>query len=71
MAKDFLPISATGVPIERFFSGGSDLLTPKRRLMKDDTVRICMYLKAWLKSRNKEEYKKLLAASPTRKMLRK
>lgn len=69
MARDFLAVSATGVPIERFFSNGTDLLVPKRRLMKDKTTRMCMCLKYWLKSENEAEFKRLVSLSITDKVL--
>jgi len=69
MARDFLPISATGVPMERFFSAGPDLLPPKRRLMKDETVRMCMCLKAWIRARNIIEFNKFMVEDLKRKML--
>jgi hAT family C-terminal dimerisation region len=49
MARDYLAIPATGAPAERVFSGGTDLVQPKRGSLKRDTVRACMCLKSWLK----------------------
>jgi hypothetical protein len=63
MARDILAVSATGVPVERFFSGGPDLLVPKRRLMKDETTRMCMCLKYWLKCKDTATFKNSVSSS--------
>ncbi|XP_035708216.1 zinc finger BED domain-containing protein DAYSLEEPER-like [Folsomia candida] len=52
MAKDFLSASGTGVPVERFFSGGTDLVTPKRQRLNAETIRKTMCIKGWMRSRN-------------------
>jgi hypothetical protein len=49
MARDYLAIPATGAPVERVFSGGTTLVQPKRRLLREGSVRACMCLKDWLK----------------------
>lgn len=49
MAKDYLTIPATSAPIERIFSGGTDLVTQKRCSMKEGTIHESMCLKNWLK----------------------
>ena len=56
MARDFLAVSGTGVPIEHTFSIGSDLLVPKRRRLKDETIRKSISLKCWLKFECKDSY---------------
>jgi hypothetical protein len=38
---------ATSVPVERVFSGGTDLIAAKRCSLKADTIRACMCLKSW------------------------
>jgi hAT family C-terminal dimerisation region/Domain of unknown function (DUF4413) len=48
MALDYLAIPATGAPVERVFSGGADLVQPKRGSLSEDSVRACMCLKSWL-----------------------
>jgi len=38
----------TSVPVERVFSGGTDLIAAKRCSLKaDTTIRACMCLKSW------------------------
>ncbi|KAJ6634728.1 putative AC transposase [Pseudolycoriella hygida] len=51
MAKDFLAASGTGVPVERLFSDGPDLLSHRRQSMAPETIKICICLKSWLKSK--------------------
>ena len=48
MASDYLAIPATSVPVECAFSGGTDLIQPKRGALKEDIIRACMCLKSWL-----------------------
>jgi len=48
MAKDFLAVAGTGVPEERLFSTGADLLTARRLSMSPSTIKTCMCLKGWL-----------------------
>ena len=38
---------ATSVPVERVFSGGTDLIAAKRCSLKADTIRACMCLESW------------------------
>ena len=47
MACDYLAIPATSTPIERDFSGGKDLVAPKRGALSPETIHECMCLKAW------------------------
>jgi hypothetical protein len=49
MARDYLAIPATGAPVERVFSGGADLVQPKRGSLGEGSVHACMCLKSWLK----------------------
>ena len=49
MARDYLAIPATGAPVERVFSGGTDLVQPKRGALGKTIIKICMCLKSWLK----------------------
>jgi hypothetical protein len=42
-------IIATSVPIERVFSGGTDLINQRRCSLEPKTIRICMCLKSWLR----------------------
>lgn len=51
MARDYLAVSATGVPVEALFSTGTDLLDDNRLSMAAETVRACMCLKAWGKEK--------------------
>jgi hypothetical protein len=39
----------TSVPVERVFSGGTDLISQKRCSLDSETIRKCMCLKAWIK----------------------
>lgn len=52
MAKDFLAAAGTGVPVERLFSSGPDVISNKQQSMKPETIQMRVCLKAWLKSRN-------------------
>jgi hypothetical protein len=49
MARDYLAIPATSAPVERVFSGGTDLVQPKRGSLSEDAIQACMCLKSWLK----------------------
>jgi hypothetical protein len=49
MARDYLAIPASSVPVERIFSGGTDLITPTRCRLSEDTIKYCMCLKSWWK----------------------
>jgi hypothetical protein len=49
MARDYLAIPATGAPVERVFSGGTDLIQDKRGRLSEGSVRFCMCLKNWQK----------------------
>ena len=61
MARDYLVVSGTGVPVERCFSAGSNLLSdPKRNRLHGDTIKKCMCLKAWFKMKDQEAVKKLI-----------
>jgi len=50
LARDYLAIPATSVPIERAFSGGVDLVSKKRCNLGAETIQACMCLKNWWKS---------------------
>lgn len=41
---------ATSAPVERIFSGGTDLITQKRCSLKESTIQETMCLKGWWKS---------------------
>lgn len=49
MAKDFLAVAGSGVPVESLFPKGPDLLSHRRLNMKADTIKQCICLKSWLK----------------------
>jgi len=42
-------VIATSVPIERAFSGGTDLVTARRCSLSAETIQACMCLKSWWK----------------------
>jgi hAT family C-terminal dimerisation region len=48
LARDSLAVPVAGAPVERVFSGGTDLVQPKRGSLSEDSVRACMCLKSWL-----------------------
>lgn len=50
MARDYLAIPATGAPVERMFSIGTDVVRPKRASLNPDTIEACLCLKSWLRS---------------------
>jgi hypothetical protein len=50
MAKDYLAIPATSAPVERIFSGGTDLIEQRRCSLKGKTIQECMCLRGWWKS---------------------
>lgn len=52
MAKDFLPASGTGVPVERLFSSGPDVISNRQQSMKPETIQMRICLKAWLRNKN-------------------
>lgn len=49
MAKDYLSIFGTGVPVERLFSSATDTLTHRRYSLKPSTINECLCLKSWYK----------------------
>ena len=48
--------TATSVPVERVFSGGADLIAPKRCSLGGDVIRACMCLKSWWNIKNKNNF---------------
>ncbi len=51
MAKDYLSVPATSTAIEREFSGGTDLIVPKRSSLKPNAIRKALCTKSWIKLR--------------------
>lgn len=49
MAKDFLSIFGTGVPVERLFSDATDTLTHRRYRLSPSSINECLFLKSWYK----------------------
>jgi hypothetical protein len=47
-----LIILATSAPIERIFSGGTDLIGQKRCSLSAESIQKCMCLKGWQKGFN-------------------
>ena len=68
MARDYLAASGTGVPIERTFCLGTELLTSERHQLSAEAVRSCMSLKCWLKFKSPEEFLKQAGAEVIKKM---
>lgn len=52
MARDFLAAAGTGVPVERLFSSGGDVVSPRQQSMAARTIQMRICLKAWLKSKH-------------------
>lgn len=50
MAKDYLSIPATSVPVERVFSESGSVLTPKRCNLSKEKVNALVCIKLWMKS---------------------
>lgn len=50
MARDYLAVAGSGVPVERLFSLGSDTISDDRYSLSSDHIRMLMCLKCWLKS---------------------
>ncbi|CAB4403415.1 unnamed protein product [Rhizophagus irregularis] len=48
MARDYLGIPGTSVPVERIFSGGTDLITKKRSSLNNESIQACMCIKNWI-----------------------
>jgi len=48
MARDYLHVSGSGVPVECLFSNGPDLLRNRRQSLTDESIRKCICLKMWL-----------------------
>jgi hypothetical protein len=48
MARDYLAIPATSVPVECIFSAGADLVQPKRGALNKESIQACMCLGSWL-----------------------
>lgn len=49
MAKDLLCIQATSVPVERLFSHASQIIVPRRRMLKDDIFKALCTINSWVK----------------------
>lgn len=50
MAKDYMSIMATSVPVERFFSNTSLIMPPRRRKLNDDIFTALSSISSWVKS---------------------
>ncbi|CAJ0823088.1 2351_t:CDS:2 [Entrophospora sp. SA101] len=49
MARNYLAISASSIPVERIFSGGTGLITSTRCSLSVDTIRYHIWLNYWWK----------------------
>ncbi|CAB4430555.1 unnamed protein product [Rhizophagus irregularis] len=52
MARDYLAVPGTSVPVECVFSGGTDLVSHRRCSLSPETIRVCMCLKSWWRHNN-------------------
>ncbi|OXA39419.1 putative AC transposase [Folsomia candida] len=68
MARDFLTAAGAGVPVERLFSSGSTLLTPKRQKMSPSTIQECICTRGWIKANYQERFKQDLCVAVADKM---
>ena len=50
MARDILSTTASSVPVERFFSEGSLVMTNKRNALKSTSMKNLMCMNSWMKS---------------------
>ncbi|KAJ6643111.1 putative AC transposase [Pseudolycoriella hygida] len=50
MAKDFLAVSGNGIPVERLFSAGPDILHAKRQGLSAASIQKLVCLRSWLKT---------------------
>ncbi|GBC28488.2 ribonuclease H-like protein [Rhizophagus irregularis DAOM 181602=DAOM 197198] len=48
MARDYLGIPGTSVPVERIFSRSTDLITKKRSSLNNESIQACMCIKNWI-----------------------
>lgn len=55
MARDFLDVSGTGVPVERMFSNGADVCSPKRLSISASAIQEAMCLRDWLSQKDDKE----------------
>lgn len=60
MAKDFLSASGTGIPVERLFSSGPDIITAKRQCLTAESIQKLVCLKSWLKQGFEKDLKDAL-----------
>ncbi|KAJ6639496.1 putative AC transposase, partial [Pseudolycoriella hygida] len=51
VAKDFLPVSGIGVPVESLFSSGGDVMSARQQSMAAETIRMRICSQAWLKKK--------------------
>ena len=68
MARDFLAVSGTGVPIESLFSIGTDVVTSKRHRLSHESIRALMSLKSWMKFQSREELRAAVTAEIQKKV---
>ncbi|CAL8130002.1 unnamed protein product [Orchesella dallaii] len=47
MARDYLAVGGSGVPVESFFSTGTDVLTENRQNLSADHIKMLMLMKCW------------------------
>lgn len=69
MALDYLCVPGSGVSVERLFSKGTDVVTPRRQSLSSEMIKQVMCLKGWLKSADQALFRKEMSESIVAKML--
>jgi len=62
MARDFLAVPATSVPVERRFSNLVDIVTPNRATLNVESIKLLHELKEYLRFGGNELFSLILSA---------